>query len=121
MPQSVQPIRSEEPFAVLHKLVRAWCDRHCLEALNQVLPAYLAFNGLTDAWSRLFDALQNVRSLARYELTDEELEKVGNLIDLASQVIRRASDVAFVLNRHADPAKPCPDSLLHAEFPATAA
>ena len=41
MVQSVQPIHSEEPFAILHKLVRAWCDRHRLEALNQVLPAYL--------------------------------------------------------------------------------
>jgi hypothetical protein len=121
MVQSVQPIRSEEPFAVLHKLVRAWCDRHCLEALNQVLPAYLAFNGLTDAWSRLYDALRNVRATARYELTDEELETVGNLIDLASQVIRRASDVAFFLNRHAVPANPSLDSLLHVEFPATAA
>ena len=121
MAQLVQPLRSEEPFAVLNKLVREWCDRQCLEALSQVLPAYLSFNGLTDAWSRLFDALRNVRSLARYELTDEELEKVGNLIDLASQVIRRASDVAFVLNRHAVPANPSLDSLLHAEFPATAA
>ena len=45
----------------------------------------------------------------------------GNLINLASRVIRRASDAALVLNRHAVPAKPCPDSLLHAEFPATAA
>jgi hypothetical protein len=120
MAQLVQPLRSEEPFAVLNKLVREWCGRQCLEALSQVLPAYLSFNGLTDAWSRLFDALRNARSLARYELTDEELEKVGNLIDLASQVIRRASDVAFVLNRHAVPVNPSLDSLLHAKFPATA-
>jgi hypothetical protein len=121
MSQSVQPIRGEEPFGVLHKLVREWCDRQCLEALSQVLPAYLAFNGLTDAWNRLYGALRNVQSLARYELTDEELEKVGNLIDLASRVIRSASDVAFVLNRHTVPANPSLDSLLHAEFPATAA
>jgi hypothetical protein len=72
MAQAVQPLRSEEPFAVLHKLVRAWCDRQCLEALSQVLPAYLAFNGLTDAWTRLYDALRNAQSLARYELTDED-------------------------------------------------
>ena len=94
MPPSVQPIRSEEPFAVLHKLVRAWCDRHCLEALNQVLPAYLEFNGLTDAWNRLYDALRNVQSLARYELTDEEVEKVGNLISLASRVLVHESGAA---------------------------
>ena len=94
MVQSVQPIRSEEPFAVLHKLVREWCDRQCLEALSQVLPAYLAFNGLTETWSRLYDALRNVQSLARYELTDEELEKVGNLILLASRVLVRESAAA---------------------------
>jgi hypothetical protein len=94
MPQSAQPIRNEEPFAVLHKLVRAWCDRQCLEALSQVLPAYLAFNGLTDAWSRLYDALRNAQSLARYELTDEELENVSNLISLASRVLVRESAAA---------------------------
>jgi len=94
MAESVQPIRSEEPFAVLHKLVREWCDRQCLEALGQVLPAYLAFNGLTETWSRLYDALRNVQSLARYELTDEELEKVGNLILVASRVLVRESAAA---------------------------
>jgi hypothetical protein len=94
MSQSVQPIRSEEPFAVLHKLVREWCDRQCLEALSHVLPAYLAFNGLTDAWSRLYDALRNVQSLARYELTDEEVEKVSNLISLAGRVLVREATAA---------------------------
>jgi len=94
MVQSVQPICSEEPFAVLHKLVREWCDRQCLEALSQVLPAYLAFNGLTETWSCLYDALRNVQSLARYELTDEELENVSNLILLASRVLVRESAAA---------------------------
>ena len=94
MAQSVRPIRSAEPFAVLHKLVQAWCDRQCLEALSKVLPAYLAFNGLTDAWSRLYDALRNAQSLARYELTNEELENVSNLISLASRVLVRESAAA---------------------------
>jgi hypothetical protein len=94
MVQSVQPIRSDEPFAVLYELVRAWCDRHCFEALSHVLPAYLAFNGLTETWSRLYDALRNVQSLASYELTDEELEKVANLISLASRVLVRESAAA---------------------------
>jgi hypothetical protein len=94
MAQSVQPIRSEEPFAVLHKLVREWCDRQYLGALSHVLPAYLAFNGLTDAWSRLYDALRNAQSLARYELTDEELDRVSNLIAVASRVLVRESAAA---------------------------
>jgi hypothetical protein len=78
----------------LHKLVREWCDRQRLEALSQVLPAYLAFNGLTDAWNRLYDALRNVQSLARYELTDEELGKVSNLALLASRILVRESAAA---------------------------
>jgi hypothetical protein len=45
----VEMTHSDEPFAVLHKLVHAWCDRKCLEALNHVLPAYLSFNGQADA------------------------------------------------------------------------
>ena len=79
--------RSDEPFAVLHSLVRAWCDRRRLEALNHILPAYPSFNGRMDAWNRLYDALQNLRTSAQSELTDEELEKVSNLITLARRII----------------------------------
>ena len=78
---------SDEPFRALHNLIRAWCDRRCLEALNLILPAYLAFNGLTAAWRRLYDALNNLRASARYELTDEEAEEVDNLIGLARRII----------------------------------
>ena len=94
MAQLVQPLRSEEPFAVLNKLVREWCDRQCLEALSQVLPAYLSFNGLPDAWSRLYEALDNVRSTAQYELTAVELEEVSNLIRAARQVLYREAFAA---------------------------
>ena len=85
---------SDEPFAVLHKLIHAWCDRRCLEALNHVLPAFLSFHGQADAWSRLYDALRNAQSLACHELTDEELENVSNLISLASRVLVRESAAA---------------------------
>jgi hypothetical protein len=77
---------SDEPFRALHNLIRAWCDRRCLEALNLILPAYLAFNGLTAAWRCLYDALNNLRASARHELADEEAEKVDNLIDLARRI-----------------------------------
>jgi hypothetical protein len=85
----VEVTHSDEFFAVLHKLVHAWCDRKCLEALNHVLPAYLSFNGLTDAWNRLYEALHNVRSTAQYELTAVELEEVNILIRAARQVLYR--------------------------------
>jgi hypothetical protein len=67
----------------------------CLEALSQILPAYLSFNGVTDAWSRLYDALRNVQSLARYELTDEEVRKFSNLTSLATRVLIRESAAAL--------------------------
>src|SRR5262249_410696 len=82
-------IHSDEPFHALHDLLRAWCDRRCLEALNLILPAHLAFNGLTAAWRRLYDALSNLRASARHELTDEEAEKVDMLIGLARRIIWR--------------------------------
>jgi len=83
----VEETGSDEPFQALHKLIRAWCDRRCLEALNLILPAYLTFNGLTAAWRRLYDALNNLRASARHELTDEEAEEVDNLIGLARRII----------------------------------
>jgi len=83
----IEEIDRREPFQALHKLIRAWCDRRCLEALNLVLPAYLGFNGLTGAWCRLYDALNNLRTSARYELTDEEAEEVDSLIGLARRII----------------------------------
>jgi hypothetical protein len=82
-----QEIYSDEPFHALHNLLRAWCDRRCLEALSLILPAYLPFNGLTEAWSRLYDALNNLRASARQELTDEEAEEVDSLIGLARRTI----------------------------------
>jgi len=34
----------------------------------------------------IYDALNNLRATARYEQTDEEAEKVDNLIDLAMRI-----------------------------------
>jgi len=42
-----------------------------------MLPAYLAFSGLTGAWGDLLEALRNVRAFAQNELTAAELETVS--------------------------------------------
>jgi hypothetical protein len=55
----VEMVPGDEPTAVLRKLIYAWCDRRCLEALKYVLPAYLLFNGLHEAWSSLYNALRD--------------------------------------------------------------
>ena len=86
----VEVANSAEFFAALRNLIEAWCDRRCLKALNHVLPAYLSFNGLTDGWNRLYDALRNVRTFAQDELTAGELDTVSILIRVASRVIHHA-------------------------------
>jgi hypothetical protein len=85
----VEIVAGDEPTAVLRKLIYAWCDRRCLEALKYVLPAYQSFNGLHEAWSSLYNALCDVRVFARYELTEAELEEIRSLIGVATQIIFR--------------------------------
>ena len=72
-------------FAALRILIEKWCDRRCLKALQNILGAYLAFNGLTDSWADLHIALQNVRASARTELNAEELEALEGLIRAADR------------------------------------
>ena len=78
-----------EFLALLRRLIDAWCDRRCLKALSRILPAYLSFNGFTDGWGALREALRNVRAFARDELTDQEVEGVANLIAAADRIIDR--------------------------------
>jgi hypothetical protein len=82
---------SEEFFAMLRSLIDAWCDRRCLRALNRILPAYLGFNGLTDSWNELFDALRNLRAFANDELTEPERENVSRLLTAAGKAIYRGA------------------------------
>jgi hypothetical protein len=89
----VEMVPGDEPTAVLRKLIYAWCDRRCLEALKYVLPAYLSFNGLHEAWSSLYNALRDVQAYAGYELTEAELEEVSSLIGVATQVVFRGPRV----------------------------
>ena len=78
---------SAEFFSTLRCLIDAWCGRRCLKALSRILPAFLGFNGLTDGWRDLYDALRNVRAFAKDELTESEMETVSSLIAAASRVI----------------------------------
>jgi hypothetical protein len=49
---------NEEFFAALRALIHRLCDEHRLVPLGRLLPAYLAFNGLSDGWNELFNALK---------------------------------------------------------------
>ena len=57
---------------ILHTLVDGWCERRALEPLVALLPAYLSFNGLTDGWLDLWEAVNNVRGSRPDTLTDDE-------------------------------------------------
>jgi len=66
-----------------------WCDCRCLKALYRILGANLSFNGLSDSWSELRAALQDVRAFARTELTADELKDVDDLIRAADRALHR--------------------------------
>jgi hypothetical protein len=84
----MQTFDSNESFLVaLRVLIDTWCDRRCLKALNNVLGAYLAFDGLTDSWADLSVALQNVRAFARTELSAQEIEELNGLIRAAEEAL----------------------------------
>jgi hypothetical protein len=78
---------NEELFEILNKLIDGWCDRRALNALRLILPGYFAFNGLTDGWEFLHEALRDVRAFCRDELTHGEQVEIGRAIVAVQQVI----------------------------------
>lgn len=78
---------NEEFFADLHGLIDAWCERRCLLPLAAVLPAYTSFNGMTDGWIELLDALK-ASVLTREALLPKELAMVANLRKAAEDALQ---------------------------------
>lgn len=76
-------------FDAAKVLIDGWCDRRSLKPLAALLPAYTAFNGMTDGWGELLAALKNVRAFSRSEITDPELATVNDLIRAAEGAIGR--------------------------------
>jgi hypothetical protein len=78
---------NDEFFNILNGLVDSWCDRRCLHPLARILGPYLGFNGLTDGWAELQDALKSVRALDRELLLEPELVAIGNLVNAIDRAI----------------------------------
>ena len=78
-----------EFFEPLKKLIDSWCERRALKPLSRVLSPYLAFNGMTDGWSELLDALKWVRAFCRDDLPTDETATVADLIRAAEGAIYR--------------------------------
>jgi hypothetical protein len=78
---------NEEFFAALRQLIERWCDQRRLDALARLLPAYLAFDGLTDGWAGLYEALKGTRALGREKFSDAEWELLHDLIGAAERAV----------------------------------
>jgi hypothetical protein len=76
-------------FAHLRSLIDSWCDRRALRPLASVLGPYLAFDGLTDSWGRILDALKSIRALWREDATEAEMDAVEKLIRAAEEALYR--------------------------------
>jgi hypothetical protein len=73
---------------LLRLLVDGWCERRALEPLAVLLPAYLAFSGLTDSWTDLRDAIDRLRGLGPGALTDGERAAVAEARALIHQALK---------------------------------
>jgi len=69
-------------------LIDAWCDRRDLRPLAQLLPAWLANNGLTDGWGDVLDALRSIRADDR--LPDDEVALVERSIIAVERAVYRS-------------------------------
>ncbi len=78
-----------EFFALLRRLVDAWCDRRALRPLSLILNPYLAFDGLTGGWGEILDALKSIRAECRADLLGTEMDAVENLVRAAETTIYR--------------------------------
>jgi len=76
-------------FDTLHTLVDGWCDRRCLTALRAILRGYPLSSPFTDGWGDLLTALQDVRAVARGELTDAERSTLEECIEAVDRVVHR--------------------------------
>jgi len=75
------------PLDLLRPLIDGWCERRELRPLAVLLPAYLAFNGLTDGWHSLWNAVNNLRGLGD-ALPGEERATVAEVRALIYQTFK---------------------------------
>jgi hypothetical protein len=77
------------PLESVKTLIDAWCERRCLSALRHILQGYPLHNSMTDGWADLLRALEDVRTFAKDQLTEEEKQIVNELIGSISRVVYR--------------------------------
>jgi hypothetical protein len=80
---------NDEFFAALRALIDRLCDERRLAALARLLPAYLAFDGLTDGWNELLNALKATRGLGHEAFTAADWDALNDLIHAADLATNR--------------------------------
>jgi hypothetical protein len=78
---------NDEFLSALRALIEQWCDERQFAALSQILPAYLAFNGLSDGWHLLCSSLKATRGLGREAFSDADWSVLSDLIRAADRVV----------------------------------
>lgn len=76
---------SEEFHRALSRMVEQWCDQRRLAGLATLLPSYLGFNGLTDGWHDLRQAL----IAARAAEPEADRGLIGDLVRFADNALSR--------------------------------
>jgi len=69
-------------------LIDAWCDRRELRALAQLLPAWVANNGLTDGWAVVLEAFRTIRADGR--LPEDETGVIERSIAAVERAVYRS-------------------------------
>ena len=78
---------NDEFFAALRALIDGLCDERRLKPLARILPGYLAFNGLTDGWHELINALKAARGLGPDEFNPADWGTLNDLIHTAELAV----------------------------------
>ena len=80
---------NEEYFTALRGMIERWCDERKLDTLSWLLPSYVSFNGLTDGWANLYEALKSTRALGRERFIPTDWDLLNELIQSAERAIYR--------------------------------
>jgi hypothetical protein len=80
-------VSNTEFFAALKGLIDSWCDRRALNPLARVLGPYVAFNGLTDSWADILDALKTIHASCCRDISEPEMNTLRKLIKTAERVV----------------------------------
>jgi hypothetical protein len=79
----------DDVFAILDRLVTAWCERRALAPMRYILQGYPPASHLTDELHRLLEAMKDVRGLSRDSLTEDEYRDLTRAMILLQDALEK--------------------------------